>query len=197
MAKIEKVTYFEDTRKWRENTAALVDLVGREVKASRVKHVVFATCRGYTGAQFAPLAKANPKVNFVGVAMAPAIDKLYDVKWNARWGRAMEQAGIEFMRGTHALTGGVDRALRATFEGGFPASAVIANTLYLFSQGMKVAVEVVAMACDAGLLPEGVKVIACGGTGNGADTAILATSAASANLFEMDIHRVLAMPLKR
>jgi len=195
MPKVEKITYFEDTGKWKQNTAALVDLVGKELKASRVRHVVFATCRGYTGAQFAPLAKASPKVSFVGVAMAPAIDKLYDVKWNARWGRVMDQAGIKFMRGTHALTGGVDRALRETFDGGFPPGAIIANTLYLFSQGMKVAVEVIAMACDAGLLPEGVKVIACGGTGSGADTGILATSAASANLFEMKIHRVLAMPV--
>lgn len=195
MAKLDKVLYFEDAGKWRENTAALVELVAKELKASRIKHVVFATCRGYTGAQFAPVAKENPGVNFVGVAMSPAIDKLFDVKWNARWGRAMEEAGIRFMRGTHALTGGVDRALRDTFEGGFPPSAIIANTLYLFSQGMKVAVEVVAMACDAGLLPEGVKTIACGGTGSGADTAIVVTSAASANLFKMKIHRVLAMPM--
>jgi hypothetical protein len=194
MAKMEKTTYFEDTGKWRENTATLVQVVGQELRASRVRHVVFATCRGYTGAQFAPLAKANPKVSFVGVAMATAVDKLYGVKWNARWGRAMEKAGISFARGTHALTGGVDRALCQTFDGGFPPGAIIAQTLYLFSQGMKVAVEVIAMACDAGLLPEGVKVIGCGGTGSGADTAILATSAGSANLFKMKIHRVLAMP---
>jgi hypothetical protein len=194
MAKVEKITYFEDTGKWRENTAAVVDIVATELRSSRVKHVVFATCRGYTGAQFAPVAKANPRVSFVGVAMASPVDKLYDVKWDARWGRIMDQAGVKLIRGTHALTGGVDRALCQTFDGGFPPGAIIAHTLYLFSQGMKVAVEVIAMACDAGVLPEGVKVIACGGTGSGADTAILATSAGSANLFKMDIHQVLAMP---
>jgi hypothetical protein len=59
---------------------------------------------------------------------------------------------------------------------------------------MKVCVEIIAMACDAGVLPEGVKVIACAGTGNGADTAIVATSAASANLFNLRIHRILALP---
>jgi hypothetical protein len=128
--------------------------------------------------------------------MSTAVDKLYDVKWNARYGKAMESAGIRFMRGTHALTGGIDRAVREEFHG-YPPGAVVAQTLYLFSQGMKVCVEVIAMACDAGLLPEGKQVIACGGTGSGADTAIVATSAASANLFEMDIHRILAMPLKK
>jgi hypothetical protein len=45
------------------------------------------------------------------------------------------------------------------------------------------------------VLPEGVEVISVAGTGQGADTAIVATSAASANLFDLRIHRVLAMPL--
>jgi hypothetical protein len=38
-------------------------------------------------------------------------------------------------------------------------------------------------------------VISVAGTGQGADTAITATSAASANLFDLKIHRILAMPL--
>jgi hypothetical protein len=193
MAKVEAITYFDDTRKWKQNTAAVVGLVGRELKSSAIKHVVVATNTGYTGAQFAPVAEKHPKASFVGVAMAPAIDKLYDVKWNSRHGRAMEAAGIRLMRGTHALTGGVDRALREQFQG-YPPGAVIAQTLYLFSQGMKVCVEIIAMACDAGLLTEGKQVISCAGTGNGSDTAIVATSAASANLFEVRIHRILAMP---
>ena len=193
MAKPTAVTYFDDTRKWKRNTAAVVDLVGKELKATAMKHVVLATNTGFTGAQFAPLAEQHPKVSFVGVAMAPAIDKMYDVKWNSRYGKVMEAAGIRLMRGTHALTGGIDRALRNQFQG-YPPGAVIAQTLYLFSQGMKVCVEIIAMACDAGLLPEGKRVIACAGTGNGSDTAIVATSAASSNLFQMKIHRVLAMP---
>jgi hypothetical protein len=193
MAKAASITYFESTSKWTENTAAVVELAGKELKSSRIRHVVVASNTGYVGAQFGPLAKAHPKVGFAAVKMAPAIDKMYDVKWNAGYGKAMEEAGIKLVCGTHALTGGVDRAIRATFKG-YPPGAVIAQTLYLFSQGMKVCVEIIAMACDAGVLPEGVKVISCAGTGNGTDTAIVATSAASANLFDMTIHRVLAMP---
>jgi hypothetical protein len=158
--------------------------------------VVFATNTGYVGAQLARLAKRCPEVNFVGVKMAPAIDRIYNVKWNARYGKAMQDAGIRLVCGVHALTGGVDRALRAKLEG-FSPNSLIAETLYLFSQGMKVCVEIVAMACDAGVLPEGVQAISCAGTGHGADTAIVVTSAASANFFDMDIHRILAMPLKK
>ncbi len=172
MPRVEQITYFEDTGKAQQNTRGVVRLVGDYLKSHRVPHVVMATNTGYVGAQFAPLAKAHPKVSFVGVKMAPAIDAMYDVKWNRRYGRAMDEAGVKLVSGTHALTGGVDRALQAKFEGS-PPGAIIAQTLYLFSQGMKVAVEIIAMACDAG-----------------------ATSAASANLFDMDIHRILAMPLR-
>ncbi len=196
MARVEPIVYLEDTGKAVQNTRRVVETVGEYLKAHRVRHVVMATNTGYVGAQFAPLAEAHPKVNFVGVKMAPAVDKMYDVKWNARYGKRMEKAGLKLVCGTHALTGGVDRALQAKFSGS-PPGAVIAQTLYLFSQGMKVCVEIIAMACDAGLAPEGAQVVSCAGTGHGADTAIVATSAASANLFDMTIHRVLAMPLNK
>jgi hypothetical protein len=189
-----EIVYFKDTGKAEANTRAVVKLVGAYLNSHRTRHVVLATNTGYVGAQFAPLAQAHPKVNFVGVKMAPAVDAIYEVKFSPRYRKLMDEAGVKLVCGTHALTGGVDRALRAKFEG-FPPSAIIAETLYLFSQGMKVCVEIIAMAADAGVLPEGVQVISCAGTGHGADTAIVATSAASANLFDLDIHRILAMPL--
>jgi len=196
MAHVESIVYLEDTREAEPNTLRVVEAVGAHLDANSVRHVVFATNTGYVGAQFVPLAKSRRDVNFVAVKMAPAVDRLYEVKWDEAYGRKMQDAGIKLVCGVHALTGGVDRALRKKFEG-FPPSAVIAETLYLFSQGMKVCVEIIAMACDAGLLPEGDQVLSCAGTGHGTDTAIVATSAASANLFDMDIHRILVMPLKK
>jgi hypothetical protein len=196
MPHTESVVYFEDTGKVQANTRRVVETVGEFLKRHPVRHVVFATNTGYVGAQFAPPAKRHPNVGFIGVKMAPAIDKMYNIKWNRRYGRAMEQAGIKVVCGVHALTGGADHALSEKF-GGMTPTALIAETLYLFSQGMKVCVEIIAMACDAGLLPEGVEVVSCAGTGHGSDTAIVATSAAAANLFNIDIHRVLAMPLKK
>jgi hypothetical protein len=196
MPQIESIVYFEDTSKVQANTRRVVETVGEFLKRHPVRHVVFATNTGYVGAQFAPPAKRHPNVGFIGVKMAPAIDKMYNIKWNRRYGRAMEQAGIKVVCGVHALTGGADHALSEKF-GGMTPTALIAETLYLFSQGMKVCVEIIAMACDAGLLPEGVEVVSCAGTGHGSDTAIVATSSAAANLFNIDIHRVLAMPLKK
>jgi len=197
MPQAGQIVYFEDTAQAEDNTRSVVSIVGAYLKTHAAKHVVLASNTGCVAAQFAPLAKANPKVSFIAVKMAPAVDKIYDVVFDDGYRKIMADAGIKLVTGTHALTGGVDRALRATFDGGFPPSAIIANTLYLFSQGMKVCVEIIAMACDSGLLPEGVEVISCAGTGRGSDTAIVATSAASTYLFDLDIHRILAMPLKK
>ncbi len=177
------------------NTRVVVEAVDAYVTADKTKHVVVASCTGYVGAKFAPLKQAHKKLNVVAVKMAPAIDAMYSVKVDPKHVAAMEEAGVTFLGGTHVLTGGADRAIRAKFDGGFPPTAIVAETLYLFSQGMKVCVEIIAMACDMGLLPEGVEVVAVAGTGHGADTAIIATSAASANLFDLKIHRVLVMPL--
>ena len=192
----DRIVYLSDTNKVEQNTRTVVEAVDHHLKAHRVGHVVLATNTGYVSAQFAPLAKRYPEVAFVAVKMAPAIDRLYQVEWNASYGETMREAGIKLVTGVHALTGGVDHALRGKFQG-FPPTAIIAETLYLFSQGMKVCVEIIAMACDSGLVPEGAEVVACAGTSHGADTAIVATSAASANLFDLDIHRILVMPLKR
>lgn len=190
----EEIVYFQDTAKAEENTRAVVEVVGEYLRDHPVRHVVVASNTGYVGAQFAPLALAHPEVSFVAVKMAPAVDRIYDVTFNEDYRRVMDQAGVKLVSGTHALTGGVDRALRAKFQG-YPPTAVIAETLYLFSQGMKVCVEIIAMAADAGFLPEGVEVVSCAGTGHGSDTAIVATAAASATLFDLTVHRILAMPL--
>jgi len=196
MALTEQIVYFENTAKYAENTRVVIETVGGYAKAHKIKHVIAASCTGYVGAKLAPVKRANPKLNVVAVKMAPAIDALYNVKVNPKFVAAMKEAGVTFFGGTHVLTGGADRAIRAKFQG-YPPTAIVAETLYLFSQGMKVAVEIIAMAVDAGYVPEGEEVISIGGTGHGADTAIVAKAAASANLFDLDVHRILAMPLSK
>jgi hypothetical protein len=50
------------------------------------------------------------------------------------------------------------------------------------------------MATDAGLIRAGEDVIAIGGTGGGADTAILARSANTHNFFDMKIREIICKP---
>jgi hypothetical protein len=59
----------------------------------------------------------------------------------------------------------------------------MAKTLELISTGTLVCLESVLMATDAGIVPEEKLVLACAGTERGLDTAWIARSCASANMF--------------
>ena len=72
-------------------------------------------------------------------------------------------------------------------------TTMIADTLRIFGQGTKVAVEIIAMAADAGLIPLK-PVIGIAGTDHGADTVICAISANTKRFFNMKIIDVIAKP---
>jgi hypothetical protein len=93
----------------------------------------------------------------------------------------LAELGVEVVRGTIPLFG-------ATFSMRLhlhktTSLDVIAKTLELISTGTLVCLETVLMAVDAGVVPEGVRVLACAGTEMGLDTAWIMRSCASANMF--------------
>jgi len=104
-------------------------------------------------------------------------------------------AGAKLLTTTH-LFGGVERAVIRQFGGMYPGG-LIANTLRLFGEGTKVAVEVSVMALDAGLIPYGRDVVAIGGTGRGSDTALIIRPAHARSFFETRIVEVICRPLPK
>ncbi len=72
---------------------------------------------------------------------------------------------------------------------------IVANTLLrIFGPGMKVACQIVLMAADAGLVHTDGDVIAIGGTGRGADTAVILKPVNSKDFFEFRIKEILCKP---
>ncbi len=71
---------------------------------------------------------------------------------------------------------------------------VIANTLRIFGQGMKVVCECALMAADAGLAPGDADVISIAGTGRGADMAVVLGSVNSHDFFDMRVKEILCKP---
>jgi len=100
--------------------------------------------------------------------------------------------GVQLLTTTHALAG-VDRAARVKFGGMYPPE-IMAETLRMFGQGVKVCVEIGIMALDAGLIPFGEDVIAVGGTGTGADTACVILPAHSTACFDLRVMDILCRP---
>ena len=106
--------------------------------------------------------------------------------------KALTDANVRIITAAHALSG-AERAMSTKFRGVYPVE-IIAHTLRMFSQGVKVAVEIAAMALDAGAIPYGAPVVAVGGTGRGADTATVLTPANTQDIFSTKIHEILCKP---
>ena len=101
-------------------------------------------------------------------------------------------AGASIFTGAHALSG-IERSFRSDYRGLYPLE-LVANTLRIFGQGVKVCVEVSLMAADAGLL-SGERIVAIGGTGTGADTSVILTPVHQKNFLDMRLHEIICKPL--
>lgn len=119
----------------------------------------------------------------------------------------LERAGAVVHTGTDVLTGGVEvgmsrqRPPRTEPQEGRlpyivpPVSTIVAHTLRLFSQGVKVCVEIAMMAADAGIIPLDMQVVSVAGSHAGADTAMVITPASSNRMRDMKLHEIIAKPL--
>ena len=92
----------------------------------------------------------------------------------------------------HAFAG-VDRAINKKFNTIGP-SELVANVLRMFGQGMKVCVETVYMAADAGLLSMGSDVVSIAGTGKGCDTAVVVKPAHLNDMFDLYVKEIICKP---
>jgi uncharacterized protein len=79
---------------------------------------------------------------------------------------------------------------------GTDTPTILANMLRTFCQGMKVCVEIVLMAADAGHIAIGEQVVVVTGTGRGADTAIVALASTSTHLADLHITEIICKPLQ-
>ncbi len=103
----------------------------------------------------------------------------------------LQNKGLTVVAASHALSG-VERSIAKRHSGVYPV-LIMADTLRLFGQGIKVAVEVAVMAADAGALT-GSDLIAIGGSGRGADAALVLKPAHQNNFFDMRIREIICKP---
>jgi uncharacterized protein len=103
----------------------------------------------------------------------------------------IEAKGFRVIASSHALSG-VERSVAKKHAGVYPV-LLIADTLRLFGQGTKVAVEVAIMAADAGAL-SGSDIVSIGGSGSGADAALILKPAHQNNFFDLRIREIVCKP---
>jgi len=185
----KSITYFEKAGP--ANTDETVKLAYERALELGVTDVVVASTHGGTALKVADVFD-DPRFNIVAVTISEAYkEEGWTMSKEER--KRLEDRGIKVFTGIHALSGDVNASFTQKF-GGKSINEIVAQTLYRFCQGMKVCVEVVLMAADAGLIPVDREVIAISGTGEGADTAIVVKPSYSRRFFDLKIKEIIAKP---
>jgi len=171
------------------NTKHTLKLAVERAAQRGIKYFVVASCSGYTTKELLKLASGS---SIIMVTHQAGFHKPGICEMPERIARILKKKGVTIYTGTHFF-GGVGRAVRMKF-GGLEVDELVAHTLRIFGQGVKVAVEIAIMALDAGLVPYDTEIIAIGGTGEGADTAIVCMPAHGKDLFSFEIREIICKP---
>lgn len=188
MVVLEKsIAYFSNAGE--ENTDVVLALARRRAEDLGIRDVVVASTRGVTGVKASEIFKG---FNLIVVTHHTGFREPGRQELTEENRQIIERNGGKIFTGTHVFMN-VERAIRSKFGTAYPAE-IMAQTLRLFCEGMKVAVEIAAMAADVGLIPVDREVISIAGTGRGADTAIVIKPANSSRIFDMVIKEIIAKP---
>jgi hypothetical protein len=188
---IEKpIVYFN--KPGENNTEAVLTLARKRAEELGIRDIVVASTTGGTGARASEVFKG---FNLIVVTHHTGFREPGHQELTVENRRVIEASGAKIFTGTHVFMN-VERAIRSKFDTAYPAE-IMAQTLRLFCEGMKVAVEIVAMAADAGLIPVDKDVVSIAGTGRGADTAIVVQPANSSRIFDIVIKEIIAKPRSR
>jgi hypothetical protein len=190
----QKTVYFEKPG-GDENTTKTLEMAKQRADALGIKTFVVASTVGNTAVKAMDALKGYKVIIITHTAGFRGQNTQEFTDENKK---IVEGKGGIILTTTHAL-GGIHRSFGASVEGkpAPPTSAigdVVAQTLRMFSQGTKVACEIAAMAADAGLIKVDEEIISIGGTGRGADTALVIKADYVQHFFGMRVKELICKP---
>lgn len=184
-----KIFYFE--KKGPVNTERALEIALACCEERGIRKIIVASSTGKTALLLRDKAKSSIEV--IGVTYSAGSKYREEVEEFNRNRETMIKKGIHVVRGLHALSA-TERAFENKYKTGLLPLNIIADTLRMFSQGMKVCLEVAVMAAEAGFVTPDEEVVVLGGSGHGADTAVIMKPAYAASMFEAKFKAVLCMP---
>ncbi|MDH4210930.1 MAG: hypothetical protein OEV79_05735 [candidate division WOR-3 bacterium] len=173
----------------RDNTEDTLDAALKRARETGIKYIIVASCVGYTTKL---LCEKAEDLNIISVAHQAGFRDPGKCELSEETETELISKGVKVYTGTHFF-GGLGRAVRMKF-GGLEVDELTANTLRIFGQGTKVAIEIAIMAIDAGLIPYDQEVIAIGGSGQGADTAIVCLPRHGKDFFSFEVREIICKP---
>jgi hypothetical protein len=185
-----EIVYFTD--KGPSNTGRTIECAVDCCREQSIAKIVVASSSGETALKLREMA--DPACEVIAVTYCAGsrfADKVEAFNANRQ---KVEKAGIKIVRGIHALS-----ATERTFENKYGAKLIplnlVSDSLRMFGQGMKVCVEVAIMAAEHGFVTPSEEIIVLGGSGTGADTAVVLRPAFAAAMFDLKIQQILCKPL--
>ncbi len=182
-----KTVYF--AKPGRENTDEVLRITKRRAAELGIKTVLVASTRGDTAVKAIDALKGLRVIAVTHLTgfREPNIQELTEENK-----KIFESKGGTVLTTTHTFSG-ISRAVREKFNT-YVIGDIVANTLRIFGEGMKVVVEIAMMAADGGLVRTDEDVISVGGTGRGADTAVVLTPVISHHFFDLKVKEILCKP---
>jgi hypothetical protein len=178
--------YFEKPGK--ENTEQTLELAAARARQLGITEAVLATSKGDTAYRALEILRG---IRIVAVTYHCGYKEPFQNAMPADVRSELQRQGVTVVTASHALSG-IERSVAARHSGVYPV-LLMADTLRLFGQGTKVAVEVAVMAADAGALG-GQDIVSIGGSGRGADTALVVKPAHQNNFFDLKVREIICKP---
>jgi len=182
-----KTVYFDNTG--RENSDAVFQIARKRADELGIKKIVVASTGGDMALKAMDIFKG---LKVIVVTHVTGFKDPNDQKFSEETKKTVEGKGGIVLTTTHAF-GGLSKAMRNKYNM-FVLGEVIADTLRIFGQGMKVACELAMMAADSGLVDTGEDVISIAGSSRGGDTAILVKAVNTHNFFDLKVKEILCKP---
>lgn len=169
------------------HTAKTVELALQKAEEYGITSIVVASVSGKTAELLAGKAENIVCVTHANGFKEPGVNEMTSQQREILIGK-----NIKVLTTAHALSG-AERGISKKFGGVYPVE-IMANTLRMFGQGVKVTVEISVMALDAGLIPYGEDIIAIAGTGRGVDTAVVLRPDYASNILNTYIAEIICKP---
>jgi hypothetical protein len=186
-----KIVYFDKPGS-DENTDKTLSLARERAEALGIKTIVVASTVGKTAVKAVDIFKGY---KVIVVTHTAGFREANAQEFTEENRKIVEGKGGIVLTTTHAF-GGIHRALSKSVSPN-PTGAigdVIAMTLRMFGQGMKVACEIATMAADAGLVRTDEEIVSIGGTGRGADTALVLQPDYVHRFFNLRVKEIICKP---
>lgn len=182
-----KTVYFEKPGK--ENTGETLRIARQRAGETGIKTVLVASTKGETALKAIEVFKG---LRVIAVSHSTGFIEPGIQEFTGENKAIFESKGGTLLSTNHTFAG-ISRAMRKKFNT-YVIGDIIATTLRIFGQGMKVVCEIAMMAADSGLVNTGEDIICIAGTGSGADTAVVLSPVYSHDFFDLKVKEIICKP---